>query len=240
MDTPSPAAPAPSNVIPLRPAQPAAPAKNAKANKAEVAKYARPYLKVAIEACAREHRDPADYYLLIGKYGPEEGMLVPRALAEQTIAMFRSPIGREKMRKLVGMRCEPKQLLVIITAGDHVEGDFIRVPTIAPDPDKIFFTRAEMDAIERYQRLYAPSFSASVDGSGGKLADYVAILLLPNRRPILIERKNAREALEISGFGAAAAELDVPATNDDELLCIYMVKGKPSWSRLQYPARATR
>jgi len=208
--------------------------------KSEVERYARRFLKMVVETCAREHTVPGDRFLMIGKYDPERAVLVPRAIADETVTVARSSVGREKMTRFLAKPCEPKQLLVLITAGDHVEGQFIRVPTIAPDPDKITVTRAEMDDIERYMQAYGPSFSAAVAAKGGKLSDYVAILRPPDKTPIFGTRENARATLELeeNGMRDVVKELEVPAKNDDELLCVYKVKGKPTWSRLQYPPGA--
>lgn len=201
--------------------------------------YARRFLPKVIDLAATQGREPRDFVLVIGKYDQSRSTVVPRALADEVFAVARSAVGREKIARLLAKPCEAKQLLVLVTAGDHVEGQFIRVPTIAPDPDKIFVTREEMDDIERYMKMYGPSFSAAVAAKGGKLSDYVAILRPPDKTPIFGTRENARPTLELeqNGYGDAAKELDVPAKNDDELLCVYKVKGKPSWSRLQYPPR---
>ncbi len=199
--------------------------------------YARRFLPKVIDLAANQGREPRDFVLVIGKYDPTKSLVVPRASADEVLSVARSPVGREKIARLLDKACEPKQLLVLVTAGDHVEGQFIRVPTIAPDPDKIFVTREEMDDIERYMKMYGPSFSAAVAAKGGKLSDYVAILRPPDKTPIFGTREFARPTLELeqNGYGDAVKELDVPAKNDDELLCFYKVKGKPTWSRLQYP-----
>lgn len=208
-----------------------------KHQKTTVETYARRFLPKVIDLAASQGREPRDFVLVIGKYDPSKSLIVPRASADELFAAARSPVSREKIARLLEKPCESKQLLVLITAGDRVDGQFIQVPTIAPDPDKIFVTREEMDDIERYMQMYGPSFSAAVAAKGDKLSDYVAILRPPDKTPIFGTRDYARPTLELeqNGYGDAVKELDVPAKNDDELLCFYKVKGKPTWSRLQYP-----
>jgi hypothetical protein len=203
----------------------------------DIASLARPYLKLAIERAANEGRRPCDYFLLLGKFDTKEASLFPRNQTGELLALARTPIQREKLVALLNRSCGEQELLVLVTARDDVEGAFVPVPTVVPDPSqpaKFGISPTELKQIEAYLADHGPAMANVAGDEGGRLADYVGIARLPNLPPIVLRRSVAKEAIAHAQLGEVTRELDVPATNDHELLVFYKIAGHGSFSRLQF------
>jgi hypothetical protein len=162
-------------------------------------------------------------------------MLFPRCEAAALLEKARTPVQREKLERFLAKPCHEKQLLVLVTARDHVEAHFVTVPTIAREPGAPrFVSPGEMQAVERYLEVHGAAMYGRIALESGRPADFVAIARLPDEAPLVMPRKMAREGLILAKFGDVVKELDVPAAADDELLVVYMIGSVPSWSRLNH------
>jgi hypothetical protein len=204
-----------------------------------IRKRVRPFLPIIIRRVAAEGRAPRDYFMVMGKYETDSGMLFPRSEAPELLKVARTPVQGEKLERFLSEPCEEKKLLVMVTARDFVEAYFVPVPTVAREPGaKTYVTQAEMNVVNRYLNRHAASMYAGVKREGGRAGDYVVIALISNNDPpIVLRRELARDALELSKFGDVVKELDVPAA-DDELLVVYKIGSVPSWSRLNVRSAA--
>jgi hypothetical protein len=200
---------------------------------AEIQKRLRPFLPIVVRRAKDDGREPQDYFVLMGKYAEGEGMLVLRSEAAALLEKARTPVQRDKLERFLAKPCQEKQLLVLVTARDHVEAHFVTVPTLAREPGaKRFVSAREMQGVERYLEVHGAAMYARIAFELGRPADFVAIARLPNEAPVVMPREMAREAMITAGFGEVLKELDVPATADDELLVVYKIGSVPSWSRL--------
>lgn len=196
--------------------------------------YARPFLRKVIEQCASDSREPCDYFLVVGKYDPTSCMVVPRVFTDEILDIARTPARREKMEKLLAEPCGLKQLLVMLTAGDHIEGGFVHVPTIVPaTPPQVAWSPTEREKQNEYIQRHAGAMIAHIEAEDGKPCDYVAIGRFPTEPPMVVRREVAREHMPISDYGDVVKALDVPAANDDELLFVYIMRRIPSSAKLQ-------
>jgi hypothetical protein len=95
-----------------------------------IAATARPYLRQVVDLCAGSERSPGDYVLLLGKYSAEETFLFPRSSAVEILDRAKTAARRRKCERLIALPCGPHDLLVMVCAGEHVEGHTMRVPTV--------------------------------------------------------------------------------------------------------------
>ncbi len=82
--------------------------------------------------------------------------------------------------------CEPKQLLVLVTAGDQIDGELIRIPTLVPDqeaPPTFGISPKAKKQIDDYVAKYGPANASALDTTGGRVENYVAIARLPEICP---------------------------------------------------------
>jgi hypothetical protein len=99
-----------------------------------IARAARPFLREVVALAAKSTLSPGHFVLLLGKYSSEETFLFPRSDAGQILERAKTDAARRKCERLLAAPHGPHDLLVIVCAGSHVEGHFVRVPTIVPDP----------------------------------------------------------------------------------------------------------
>jgi hypothetical protein len=98
-----------------------------------VERVVRPFLPLVAKKSAELGRTPRDYFLLIGKYEPSKSALVPRSTTADFMALAKSDARRRKYERFLALPCAPNDLLVMVCAGDHVEGYRVRVPIVVPE-----------------------------------------------------------------------------------------------------------
>ena len=64
-----------------------------------IERAARPFLPKLLKLAAEQGRFPADYFLLIGKYDPSSGAIIPRALAADVVALGKTVARRRKYER---------------------------------------------------------------------------------------------------------------------------------------------
>lgn len=201
-------------------------------------RYAKPFLGLVRERAKKEGRDPRDYFLLVPKYNPTEPMMVPRSEGDAIVKLARTPVARAKMARFLAEPCAPTKLLVLLTAGEHVEGAHVNCMMEARDPAAPrYVSQKEKDAAEAYVVRHASAAADAIEEKKGRAKDFVAIGRGPHAGPVIVPRSDAREGLRNAGYGAVLDELDVPAAHEDELLWLYKVGNVPSWSRTQMGPR---
>ncbi len=98
----------------------------------QIARAARPFLAQVADLCSNGTLTPGDFVLLLGKYSSEETFLFPRSNTTELLERAKTPARRKKSERLLASSHGPHDLLVMVCAGDHVEGHFVRVPTVVP------------------------------------------------------------------------------------------------------------
>jgi hypothetical protein len=209
--------------------------------KSTLESYARPYLGRVRLRAKEEGRRPCDYVLLIGKYEPTSSALLPRAEGDELLKLAKTPIQREKLERYLAEPCAETKVLVLVTAGEHVEAAQVTVLMEPREPSApVAISQKERDQIDAYLKHHTSTIVSALDLKGERLADFVVVAPTLRGVPAVLRRTRASETLEAMGFGPVLAELHAPAANDDELLWFYKVSDTPTWSKMQMTAAATR
>src|ERR1700722_14982633 len=185
-------------------------------------RYAKPYLPLVRERAKKEGRDPQDYFLVVPKYDPTKASMVPRSGADEVLKLPRSPGGRAKMERLLAEPCAATKVLVLLTAGEYVEGAQVNCMVEAREPGAPrYVSQKEKDAAEAYVVRYASAVADEIENKGGQAKDFVALGRGTKAGPLIVPRSDAREGLRIAGYGEVLDQLDVPVSHEDELLWLY-------------------
>jgi hypothetical protein len=197
-----------------------------------IERAARPFLPKILKAVAEQGAFPGDYFLILGKYDSTESVAVPRSEAHQFLAMAKTEVRRRKYERLLDSPCDRNVLLVMVCAGDHVEGHWMQVPAVAPAQDPSDEER--MQDAHLYMRKHMGQCVRAIRQKGERLGDWLIILRMPDEVPIAIRRKHSRASIEKLGQFADVTEvlreLDAPA-DDDEVFCVHAYPGKLAWFR---------
>ena len=167
--------------------------------------------------------------MVIEKYDPGNVLLLPRSAAADAFAVAKSEARRRRYLGLLAVPCKPSELLVMVAAGDHVEGR--RFAVAARLASAVGSTELTKTDFEAYLRHHIPEVVDRILGEGGRIEDHVVILRPPSGAPTTVARADAKPHLVEFGERALAM-LDVPGA-DDELLVAFWWNGQPDCARLK-------
>ena len=200
-----------------------------------IERAARPFLPKLLQLAAENGDFPGDYFLLLGKYDTKESVIVPRVLAGEILAQAKTEARRRKYERLIASPCDPHDLLVMVCAGDHVEGHWMKVPALVPPATSTAseeLTPERMPAdVHHYMRLHLGGILRAIRLKDGRPGDWVVLLRVPDEVPVVLRRRAARGQLVKAGADEALLrELDKPAA-EHEVFCIHPAPGKLFWFR---------
>jgi hypothetical protein len=178
---------------------------------------------------AEQGGQPSDFFVVIEKYDPGNVLLLPRSAATDAFAVAKSEARRRRYLRLLAVPCKPSELLVMVAAGDHVEGR--RFAVTARLASAVGSTELTKEDFEAYLHFHIPGIVDKILGEGGRLEDHVVILRPPSGAPTTLARADARPHLVEFGERALAM-LDVPGESD-ELLIAFRWNGQPDCARLK-------
>ena len=199
-----------------------------------IERAARPFLPKLLQVAAENGDFPGDYFLILGKYDAKESVIVPRALAGEILAQAKTEARRRKYERLIGSPCDKHDLLVMVCAGDHVEGHWMKVPALVPATGTVCeeMTPEQMPAdVQRYMRIHLGAILRAIRAKSPRPGDWVVILRVPDEVPVILRRSAAKGSLAKAGAGdELLRELAKPAA-DHEVFCVHPAAGKLFWFR---------
>ncbi len=140
-----------------------------------IARAVRPFFARVLELAAEGGGAPSDYVLVVGKYDAAECRLLARAASAEIDALAKTPARRGKLERFLAAPCDPRDLLVLVSAGDHVDGYRVRVPT---RPAREGDDPANHDLTAHTQRWAHASYEALKD-AGESPSDYIVYVRWP-------------------------------------------------------------
>ncbi len=112
---------------------------------------------------AEQGGQPGDFFVVIEKYDPGNVLLLPRSAAADALAVAKSEARRRRYLGLLAVPCKPSELLVMVAAGDHVEGR--RFAVAARLASAVGSPELTKEDFEAYLRFHIPGVVDKILGS---------------------------------------------------------------------------
>ncbi|MGO8997375.1 MAG: hypothetical protein ACLQVI_29005 [Polyangiaceae bacterium] len=194
----------------------------------------RPFLPIVVKQAGELGRAPSDYFLVLGKYDPSKGSLIPRAAVVDFLALAKSEARRRKYERFLALPCEPNDLLVLVCAGDHVEGHRVRVPRVVPGAGKEEELPVSESTARTFLELTQEWLTLGYDGIreiGENPSEYINYVEWPPRNGdrgsrVFPRSKVSEELRHLHGTKKYAQLLEHLETPCDDVMLVMDVAGR--------------